>query len=185
MAEGHKDRLTAIDASFLAQERSSSHMHVGAVVTLDGPPPDREEFLSRSDRASTWFRATARSSSHRARDGAAVLDRRPPIQPGVPRSLHRAARSGVGGPAAPARRPSFSQRLDRSKPLWELWWQGLDDGRFALVTKTHHADDRRRRRRGHRHCPVRPHAGSVREPAARRAGSPAPSPLRRSSWPRA
>ena len=33
----------------------------------------------------------------------------------------------------------FSQRLDRSKPLWELVVQGLDDGRFALVTKTHHA----------------------------------------------
>jgi diacylglycerol O-acyltransferase len=41
----------------------------------------------------------------------------------------------------------FSQRLDRSKPLWEVWLvQGLagderdgDDDRFALVSKTHHA----------------------------------------------
>jgi WS/DGAT/MGAT family acyltransferase len=33
----------------------------------------------------------------------------------------------------------FSQRLDRSKPLWELWLvQGLEDNRFALINKTHH-----------------------------------------------
>ena len=33
-----------------------------------------------------------------------------------------------------------SQRLDRTKPLWELWLvQGLHDGRFALISKTHHA----------------------------------------------
>jgi WS/DGAT/MGAT family acyltransferase len=34
----------------------------------------------------------------------------------------------------------YSQRLDRSKPLWETWLvQGLSDGRFALITKTHHS----------------------------------------------
>ena len=41
--QGHKDRLSAIDASFLAQEKQSSHMHVGALVTFDGPAPSREE----------------------------------------------------------------------------------------------------------------------------------------------
>ena len=34
----------------------------------------------------------------------------------------------------------FSQQLDRSKPLWEMWMvEGLEDNRFALISKTHHA----------------------------------------------
>jgi WS/DGAT/MGAT family acyltransferase len=34
----------------------------------------------------------------------------------------------------------FSQRLDRSKPLWEIWLvQNMSGGRFALIAKTHHA----------------------------------------------
>jgi WS/DGAT/MGAT family acyltransferase len=33
-----------------------------------------------------------------------------------------------------------SQRLDRAKPLWETWLvQGLEGGRFALISKSHHA----------------------------------------------
>ena len=33
----------------------------------------------------------------------------------------------------------FSQRLDRSKPLWEMWLvDGVEGDRFAIVAKTHH-----------------------------------------------
>ncbi len=36
----HLDRLTAVDASFLTNETSASHMHVGAILIFEGPPPN-------------------------------------------------------------------------------------------------------------------------------------------------
>jgi WS/DGAT/MGAT family acyltransferase len=33
----------------------------------------------------------------------------------------------------------MSQQLDRGRPLWEMWFvEGLDNGQFALISKTHH-----------------------------------------------
>ena len=44
-----------------------------------------------------------------------------------------AATSSWSGPGS-----TYSQRLDRTKPLWEIAVLELADGRWALVTKTHH-----------------------------------------------
>ena len=46
MAQAHLDRLSAIDAGFLAQEGPTTHMHIGGVVTLDGPAPPYDEFVA-------------------------------------------------------------------------------------------------------------------------------------------
>ncbi len=40
MAQEHGDRLTAVDASFIAQEGPTAHMHVGAVMIFEGAAPD-------------------------------------------------------------------------------------------------------------------------------------------------
>ena len=46
MSQQHLDRLTAIDASFLHQEGPTSHMHVGAVMIFEGPPPGYVDFVN-------------------------------------------------------------------------------------------------------------------------------------------
>src|SRR5579859_6754654 len=45
MAPEHLDRLTPVDASFLHQEGPVSHMHIGGLTLVEGPPPGMEEFL--------------------------------------------------------------------------------------------------------------------------------------------
>ena len=139
--QGHKDRLTAIDASFLHQEKQASHMHVGALVIFEGPPPAREDFSrtleSRLPLVPRYRQKLAFPRFEMGRpfwvdDPSFNLDyhvRHTALpQPGSDEQL----RELVGR--------IFSQRLDRSKPLWELWIiQGLERDRFALISKTHHA----------------------------------------------
>jgi diacylglycerol O-acyltransferase / wax synthase len=141
MAQGHKDRLSAIDASFLHEEREASHMHVGAIVIMEGPPPAREEFAERlRSRLHLVPRYRQKLSFPRFEMGRPfwIDDPRFNLDYHVrhtalpdPGSIEQLR--GLAGRI-------FSQRLDRSKPLWELWLvHGLEDGRFALISKTHHA----------------------------------------------
>jgi diacylglycerol O-acyltransferase / wax synthase len=139
--QGHRDRLSAVDASFLHQEKEASHMHVGALVVFEGPVPPREDFRAHLEsrlRLVPRYRqklAVPRFEMGRpfwVDDPSFNLDyhvRQTALpKPGSEEQL----RLLVGR--------IFSQRLDRSKPLWELWVvQGLEDGRFALISKTHHA----------------------------------------------
>src|SRR4051794_39237316 len=139
--QGHKDRLTAVDASFLHQEKDASHMHVGALVIFEGPPIRREEFIegleSRLHLVPRYRQKLAFPRFEMGRpfwvdDPNFNLDyhvRHTALpSPGSEEQLRQLAGR------------IFSQRLDRSKPLWEIWLvQGLDDGRFALISKTHHA----------------------------------------------
>jgi len=139
--QGHKDRLTAVDASFLAQEKQSSHMHVGALVIFDGPPPGRDDFRAH---------LSARLSRvPRYRQKLAF----PPLEAGRPFWVddpdfnldYHVRHTALPKPGSEDQLRKlagriFSQRLDRSKPLWETWIvHGLDGGRFALISKTHHS----------------------------------------------
>ncbi len=138
---GHKDRLSAVDASFLVQEKQSSHMHVGAVVIFEGPAPGREEFLAH-------FGARL-GRVPRYRQKLAF----PPLEAGRPFWVddpsfnldYHVRHTALPKPGSEEQLRElagrvYSQRLDRSKPLWENWIvHGLEGGRFALISKTHHA----------------------------------------------
>jgi diacylglycerol O-acyltransferase / wax synthase len=138
---GHKDRLSAIDASFLHQEKQSSHMHVGALVVFEGPPPPREDLCAHIE---SRLRLVPR---YRQKLAFPRLEMGRPFWVDDPRfnlDYHvRHTALPQPGSLEQLRQLAgriFSQRLDRSKPLWELWLvQGLEAGRFALISKTHHA----------------------------------------------
>ncbi len=137
----HLDRLTAIDASFLTNESSDSHMHVGAILIFEGRRPATSTWSSTCAGASAWCPASARSWSCRrwrpgGRSGSTTSTSTSPTTSAIPRCRTRAARTQLKRLAGRV----FSQQLDRSKPLWELWLaQGLERDRFAILTKTHHA----------------------------------------------
>jgi diacylglycerol O-acyltransferase / wax synthase len=141
MTQQHMDRLSSVDVSFLTNESSSSHMHVGAIMIFEGPPPSYEDLLEHVE-----------SRLHlvpRFRQRLAY----PPVQTGRPFWIddptfnleYHVRHSALPSPGSEEqlRRMAgrvFSQQLDRTKPLWELWLvQGLTRKRFALITKTHHA----------------------------------------------
>jgi diacylglycerol O-acyltransferase len=135
------DRLSAVDASFLAQEGRASHMHVGAVLLFEGPPPAYEELIAHVEsRLHLVPRYRQKLAFPRFEMGRPLWIDDPRLnieyhvrhtalpEPGSIEELRLLAGR------------IFSQRLDRSKPLWEMWLvQGLSDNRFALITKTHHA----------------------------------------------
>ncbi|MDQ1741341.1 MAG: diacylglycerol O-acyltransferase / wax synthase, partial [Pseudonocardiales bacterium] len=43
------DRLTGLDASFLALEDAGAHMHVGSCMLFEGEAPDYEDFVAQVD----------------------------------------------------------------------------------------------------------------------------------------
>src|SRR5687767_7580507 len=43
VTQSHMERLSPMDVSFLDQEKRGSHMHIGAVMLFDGPPPTHAE----------------------------------------------------------------------------------------------------------------------------------------------
>jgi hypothetical protein len=42
----HRDRLSALDATFLHLERSGAHMHVAGVLVFDGPAPAYDDLVA-------------------------------------------------------------------------------------------------------------------------------------------
>ncbi len=141
MAQGHMDRLSALDVSFLTNESSAAHMHVGGVCIFEGPPPSYEDL---AEHISSRLHLVPRFRQKLAF---------PPVPTGRPFWVddpsfnleYHVRHSALPSPGSEEqlRRMAariFSQQLDRTKPLWELWLvQGLTRKRFAFVTKTHHA----------------------------------------------
>ena len=132
------DRLSALDASFLAVESPTAPMHVGWVSSFDapddGPHPGFPELFEHL--------AARLELAQRYRQKLA----------GVPLGLHEPM--WVDDPDFDAADhllhaegedldalvdAIFSTPLPRDRPLWQMWIaDGLPDGRIAMIGKMHH-----------------------------------------------
>jgi diacylglycerol O-acyltransferase / wax synthase len=133
--------MSPLDASFLHVEDAVTHMHIGSVGIFEGPTPGpgdvRQAVAARLPRVPRYrqkvrFVPLALGRPAWVDDPHFSLDyhvRRTALPaPGGDEEL----RNLVGR--------VMSQQLDRAKPLWEMWVaEGLDEGRWALISKTHHS----------------------------------------------
>ncbi|MCW2544430.1 MAG: acyltransferase [Frankiales bacterium] len=141
MAQAHGDRLSSVDAGFLHIEDEGAHMHIGALGIFEGPAPSVSAFRAHIDSRlpqlpryrqrlqempfgtgrPLWVEDTTFRLDYHVRHSALP-------SPGGEQELMNLVNRVVG------------QSLDRTKPLWEMWLvEGLDDGRWAVIAKTHHA----------------------------------------------
>jgi diacylglycerol O-acyltransferase / wax synthase len=138
------DRLSPLDASFLFAEHRTAAMHVGAVMTFAPPPDgsfDPDAFTALIGERLSLVPGYRRKL--REVPGGLGL----PVwvdDPGFDLDYH-VRRSALPAPGTPEVLRELvgrllGRQLDRSRPLWEVYLvEGLSDGGFAVVTKTHHA----------------------------------------------
>jgi diacylglycerol O-acyltransferase / wax synthase len=136
------DRLTALDTTFLhLEDHSTAHMHVASVMVFEGKAPTHAELV---DHVEARLHLVPR---YRQRLAYVPFDQGRPIWTDDPHfnPYYHIRHTALPKPAddAALKRLAgrlFSQRLDRHKPLWEIWLvQQLNNNRFALIAKTHHA----------------------------------------------
>jgi WS/DGAT/MGAT family acyltransferase len=136
------DRLTGLDSAFLHLEANgAAHMHVASVMVFDGPAPRYDELLEHIlSRLHLVPRYRQRLAFVPFGQGRPMWADDPHFNPryhirhaGLPQPEDETELKQLAGRI-------FSQRLDRSKPLWEMWLvQQMAGDRFALIAKTHHA----------------------------------------------
>jgi diacylglycerol O-acyltransferase len=135
------DRLTGLDSSFLHLERDGTQMHVASTTLFEGPAPPYVEFRDHIEsrlHLVPRFRQKVRFVPFG--QGRPVWVDDPHLNLGYHVRHTSLPEPGSEQQLRVLAARIFSQQLDRSKPLWEIWLvEGLKGGRFAIVGKTHHA----------------------------------------------
>jgi WS/DGAT/MGAT family acyltransferase len=174
------DQLSGGDSVFLAMEMPGLPQHVGGLLTLDtreAPGFGFEKLLAVVDQR---IRLAPRFT-RRLREVAGGLDRAFLVDdPGfdVRRHVHRIAVPAPGTMRELAELAGFlfAPPLERSRPLWEMWWiEGLGEGRVGLFMKSHHClmDGVAGASMGSLLCDMEPQPSRPPEPPA---SEPAPAP---------
>jgi diacylglycerol O-acyltransferase len=138
------ERLSALDVSFLYMETPTTPMHVGSVARF--APPSGTSFdydalcalVSRRISLVPRYRQKIKWVPGHIANPVWVDDEDFDI-------TYHVRRSALPKPGGDEQLRALvgrlqARQLDRSRPLWEMYLvEGLADGRFAIITKTHHA----------------------------------------------
>ena len=139
-------KLSSLDASFLHLETKNTHMHIGGVAVFEPSPRGGGRKLFDAVAAAIEARLDL-MPRYRQKLAFVPLSLDTPVWVDddsfdIRNHLLRAALPAPGGDRELQELIArvFSRQLDRRRPLWELYIvEGLEGGRWALVTKTHHA----------------------------------------------
>ena len=135
------DRLSPLDASFLHIEDHVSHMHIASIAIFEGPPPPFGDIVAMVDAKLDLVQR------YRQKVRFVPFELGRPVWVDDPHfnieyHLRHTALPSPGGESELRKLVGrvMAQQLDRSKPLWEIWVvEGLEDRRWAMLAKTHHA----------------------------------------------
>src|SRR5271167_1068310 len=116
-------------------------MHIGGLTLVEGPPPSMDEFLEQIRRRLHLVPRYRHKLAHTAVDSGRPLWVDDPDFNLEYHVRHTALPApGTEEQLLLLASRIASQQLDRSKPLWENWLvEGMADGHFALISKTHHS----------------------------------------------
>ncbi|MCU1594927.1 MAG: diacylglycerol O-acyltransferase [Frankiales bacterium] len=137
------DRLSPLDVSFLYMETPTTAMHVGGVCVFDPPEGGFDydklvELISQRIGLVPRYRQKVKWVPGRLANPVWVDDEEFDV-------TYHVRRSALPKPGNDEQLKELvgrlqSRQLDRHRPLWEIYLvEGLEGGRVAIVTKTHHA----------------------------------------------
>lgn len=140
------ERLSALDNSFLLLEKWNTYMHVASTLIFEAAPLRRPEGGIDLDAVR---RATAAAlpliPRYRQKLRLIPIENHPVWVDDDHFDLdYHLRHTALPRPGSSEQLKALSgrimqQRLDRSRPLWEMWLvEGLEGDRFAVISKVHH-----------------------------------------------
>lgn len=146
MAYSHYDRLTGLDTVFLDLESPGVHMHVGSVGVFDpGPMSNADGSVDFTRIVELAEAGLARAPRFRQKLAWTPVTGHPVwVDDEHFNLLYHVRHTALPVPGDERRLKRLvgrimSEKLDRAKPMWELWFvEGLEHGRIAVISKVHH-----------------------------------------------
>jgi WS/DGAT/MGAT family acyltransferase len=146
MARFNFDRLSAQDNAFLLLEKPGLYMHVASTQIFDLGPLENDHGGVDFERIKRFIDSILfRIPRYRQKLRWVPLESAPVWVDDPEFELdYHVRHSGLPKPGSDNQLKNLAarimaQHLDRERPLWEIWVvEGLEGGRFALISKIHH-----------------------------------------------